>query len=275
MVVAMEFTESLLNSGPTNSPSDPIISDLKHNMSQLQHTVSDLEQKLSVSLVLLGKQQRTVTEMNKTIIDQKQTIDSLERQNMYYNATITDQRWKMENLDREQNVKSRIQQTKIEILEQQETEQNFTISNLLDIVVVQNQTINNQQIELNVLREQVMIHNETISEQGALNKQIAQTDRGINDTFSAYQLILRDVVDKFYQHVNQSNNKTQAMDQKMADLRKQFQYLSLSLVDTEKKTSALNSSLEGMLSYVVKELAQIHGKSSHLLKCSQLFKNSF
>ena len=251
MVAAMDFTESLLNSGSANSPSDPIINVLRHTMSELQHTVSDLEQKLSVSLVLLGKQQRIVTEMNQTIRDQRQTIDSLERQNMYHNATITEQRKKMENFDREQNLKSSIQQQKIEILDKQETEQNFTISNLLDIVVEQNQTINNQQIELNVLREQVMIHNETISEQGALNKQIAQTDRGINDTFSAYQLILRDVVDKFYQHVNQSNNKTQAMDQKIADLRKQFQHLSLSLVDTEKKTSALNSSLEGMLSYVV------------------------
>ena len=112
-VVVMEYTETLLDYGAHNSHTDQIISELKHNMSQLHllqqqmettihgynHTIRDLEQKLSVSLMLLGKQQRTVTEMNQTIRDQRQTIKDLNKQNLDHNVTITDQRRKLESLE--------------------------------------------------------------------------------------------------------------------------------------------------------------------------------
>ena len=114
---------------------------------------------------------------------------------------------------------------------QQQTEKTVLDQNRK--ILEMNNTIETQQRMITSLTAQVKEQNTTIS-----------TLR-MNETFSAYQLILRDVVDRQNQHVNQTYNQIGVLDKTVSDLGKQFHYLSLSILDAEKKTSLLNTSLQG------------------------------
>ena len=217
--VLIVSSKCLLNpASSVNSHSDQIIEELQRNMTKLQQrleatildhnrtmtdleekykviqdqnrTISDLTQKQRVTLVIVGNQQRTVSEMNQTI---------------------------------------REQHRKIERLETQSIEQNVTIMNLESLVLEMNQTIGNEQ--------------QRISDR--CNEHYRNVDGRMNATFSAYQLILHDVVDKHNQYATQSDNQTRVLDQRVADLGKQFHYLSLSVGDARKEASILNTSLQG------------------------------
>ena len=116
-------------------------------------------------------------------------------------------------------------------------DQNRTIFELEQNLKVMNNTVATQQKIIDGLNAQVQEQNTTISK--------LKTDNKINETFSAYQVMLRDIVDRQNQHVNQSYNQIRVVDQRVSDLGKQFHYLSLSILDAEKKTSLLNTSLQG------------------------------
>ena len=79
------------------------------------------------------------------------------------------------------------------------------------------------------------------------NHHYSDNDGRMNATFSAYQQIIRDVVDKHNQYATHSDNQTQVLDQRVADLGKQLQYLSLSIVNARKEESVLNTALQGEL----------------------------
>ena len=173
--------ESLLNPGQTD------YMDLQHNFTTFQkqieakvldlqrnanRTISDLEQKLTLALDAIAKQQNTATKqeqrLNQTTADQQQKIGQLE-----------------------------------------------------ELVSKQNQTIVKQQHTIDTLSQQV------------------------NKRLSAYQVVLHDVVDRHNQQVDMYKNQTRILDKGIADLGKQVHDLSMSVLDAEKKTTLLNTTLQG------------------------------
>ena len=108
----------------------------------------------------------------------------------------------------------------------------------------------------NLIKENIQLHKNvsklqrTIADQQQrldhLEKEKQQLDNRMNQSFGAYQLMLQDIVDKHNQQTSLINNQSVALNQDVANLGKQFHYLSLSLSDTEKKCTAINASLMGM-----------------------------
>ena len=93
-------------------------------------------------------------------------------------------------------------------------------------ILEMNNRLETQQRMITSLTAQVKQQNTTISK------------IRMNETFSAHQRILRE-------HVNQTYNQSHALDQRVSELGKQFHDISLSFLNAEKKTSLLNTSLQG------------------------------
>ena len=67
----------------------------------------------------------------------------------------------------------------------------------------------------------------------------------MNQSFGAYEVILHDVVYKYNQLVSLISNQTRTLNHSVAELGRQFHYLTLSLLDAERKYAAINESLTG------------------------------
>ena len=178
----------------------------------LSYPADGLLNTISASDKIIMELQRNMTklqqQMGKTTLDQNRTIMELE------------QKLKVTAIEMNNTVEI------INSLSVKVKEQNTTISKLSALVMDQNRTIRHFEQENN-------------------NQHIAEIDNRMNETFNAYELLLRDVVDRQKHHVNKTYSQTRALDQRVSDLGKQFHYLSLSILDAEKKTSLLNTSLQG------------------------------
>ena len=113
------------------------------------------------------------------------------------------------------------------------------------------QTIADQQQILEHLEKEIVDHkrNNTLQQQ--------RMDSRMNQSFGAYQLMLQDIEDKHNQHVSAYNNQSFAPNQSVADLAKQIHFLSLSLLDTEKKYAAINAKLTGKYGLISLKWPQI------------------
>ena len=190
------------------------ISVTEQNMMDLQRNMTKLQQKMG----------ETILEQSRTISDLEQKLWVTAAEMNMMNNTVKDQ------------------QRVINSLQAQVLEQNATMSKL---VMDQNRTIENQHHRINALRQEVQNQSQKLSYQESYNQHLSETEDKMNRTFSAYQLILHDIVDRQNQQFDQSVNQTRVLDQKVTDLGKQFRYLSLSVLETEKKTSVLNKTLLG------------------------------
>ena len=103
-----------------------------------------------------------------------------------------------------------------------------------------------QRINKSLSAYQIIFHDLVLS--------FTELDTKMNNSFSAYEVILHDVVDRHNQHVAAFNNQTRLFDQKLADLGKQFHYLSLSVFSYDKKTAAMNETLNGEFFNVLSKL---------------------
>ena len=113
----------------------------------------------------------------------------------------------------------------------------------------QNETIHDQLRIIEHLRQRIdELENDNLQQNQTLadiNLRQTEMDSRMNQTFAAYQMILDDTVDKHNHHVTLYKNQSRTLNRSVADLGKQFHYLSLSLLDTEKKCVAINASLTG------------------------------
>ena len=128
--------------------------------------------------------------------------------------------------------------------------------------VNQTQTMKSQQMKIEELEIQNRENNRTITEQqrkiedfekqGIQQSQVVkEIEERLNQNVSAYKTILQDIVDRQDKHVNEHNNQTHSLNQSITDLGKQLQYLTLSLLDMEKRTTRLNTSMNGKCSRII------------------------
>ena len=197
------------------------ILDRKHTMSDLNRTMSDLN--------------RTMSDLNRTRSDLNQKQIVIQNQNRQIFDLEQKQKVTLVIVGNQQRTVSKMNQTireqhqKIENLEIQSIEQNDTISKLESLVFKMNQTVGNEQQRTS----------------DRCNEHYRNLDGRMNATFNAYELILRDVVEKHNQYTTQSDNQTRVLDQRVADLGQQLHYLVLSVGDARKEASVLNTSLQG------------------------------
>ena len=214
----------------------------------------DLQQRLNQTIV---DQQRRIENLEKEMVDhnrtntiQQQRIDELEKADINHTETITSQQQTINELEKEladHNMTSIAQQQRIAELGRAEIHHNKTLSE-------QQRTMNELQNDKLVLNKILISNRQKLDYLESTGININRTfhlyqtemDSKMNQSFGAYQVILHDIVDKHNQDVTVYNNQSIALNQSVADLGKQLHYLSLSLLDTEKKCIAINASLTGM-----------------------------
>ena len=119
------------------------------------------------------------------------------------------------------------------------------LSDLDKQVSEHNRTISDQQLKLQRLEQQVNHLELNVSDQQTFNQHALGTKSKVNDSLTAHQVFLHDLVDRFNEQTTLYDNMTGDMNSSIADLNKQVRYLSLSVMDSEKKLAQLNASLSG------------------------------
>ena len=94
---------------------------------------------------------------------------------------------------------------------------------------------------------------------------ISEMNRRMNESFGAYQMILHDIMDTNNHHVSEFNSQSITVNKSVIDLRKQFHYLSLSLLDTEKNCAAINREVQKWIRVTCNWYAWRHAYTSHVL----------
>ena len=148
-------------------------------------------------------------ELQLSLIRQKQTNEFLVQ-----NQTITAQRLKILELEQKQKISNAV------IMEQNKTiaNQDKGLIESMRIVVEQNKTITDQQ------------------------QKISEMEGRLNLTFSSYEVMIHDVVEKQNQNSATYTNQIRTLNQSAAGLSKQFHYIALSIQDAERRTTLLNDS---------------------------------
>ena len=130
-------------------------------------------------------------------------------------------------------------------IEKKVTNEQRKIYDLDKQVSEHNQTISDQQPKIQTLQEQVKHLELNVSDQQNFNQHVLGIEGKVNDSFSAYQVILHDLVDRYNQQSALNDNRTHDLNKSIADQGKQFHYLSLSLLDSQNKLAQFNSSFSG------------------------------
>ena len=250
--------------------SDSITAQLQRTLTNMESTIleqsrkmSDLEQKLNIAMVIIGHQQNITTAMNQTIMNYQGVINNLENRQKEQNLTITDQRRRIAELlllSVEQNKTITDQKSKLKVIEILFKATNITISNLqgtladliyqnmeqnttigvqqqiiekcLSVSLEQNQTLQNNQQMLNTLQDKVHSLNQT---QLGYYRNTSAVEGKIDLTLVEYGTLI-DIL----------NNQTQFHNECIAELKRQFHDMSLTVLHTERKTTLLNRTLQGM-----------------------------
>ena len=265
--VCLEFAECLLDQGPFgNGHTDQLIQELQRNFSTFQHAQREMELQLS-----LLKKQYTIDILiqNQTITAQRQKILELEQKQthsaammMERNKTVTNLEQKIIDQDQkiaDQDKKITDQDKKIADQDKKIADQDKTSTDQDNKIVMLENTLNHNVTGLNrkqnVLEQAVdhlmLSQNATINitssreldEIHLQQQEIAEMERRWNQSFSSYEVILHDVVDKQNEHAATYTNKIQTLNQSAARLSQQFHYLALSVQNAEKMTNLLNTSL--------------------------------
>ena len=250
---------------------------LQQNFTRLQQTIADDKQRIEYIEKERADHNRTNTceqqrlielesaeiNNNKTITELRQRIYELEKETVEQNRTITIQQQRIDELENAAvnytktsiNQGQKIDELEIKILDHNKTNtvQQQRIDELKDANINYNKTLLGQQQKMNEIENVNFGLHQTLS---CINRTFVmyqtKIDSRMNQSFGAYQVILHDIVDKHNQHVSVFNNQSIALNQSVADLGKQFHYLSLSLLDTEKKYAAINASLTGTYELISK-----------------------
>ena len=250
-VAVLASVGCLLNQGTISGRhQDKLITELIQNVSSLNQAVAAAaarEQANMADLIKANIQlQQNFSKFQQTISDQQQKLEHLEMQVIYHNRNNT------------------VQHQRIIELESAEIDNNKTITELQQRIyeleketVYQNMTNAVQQHKIDEMEQAAIIYTKAFIRQQqkidelenvnsginrTLNMHQLEMDSRLNSSFGAYQVMLQDIVEKYNQHESVFNNQSIALNQSVADLGKQFHYLSLFLSDTEKK---INASLTG------------------------------
>ena len=222
--VSLDFTESLLNQGPVrNGQTDQIILDLQRNFSFFKH-----EMALQLSL-LRQKQTNEILVQNQTITAQRLKILELEQKQKTSAAMIMEQNKTIVN----QEQKIADQDKKIVMLENNMTNIDRR-SRLFE------QTADNLKLRQNATIIKTTVELQEVDRQH--QQKISEIDGRLNQSFSSYEVILHDVVNKQNQYAATYTNQTRTLNQSVVGLSKQFHYLALSIQDAERRTTLLINS---------------------------------
>ena len=190
--------------------------------------------------------------------DLNRSFDDLTKQFHYISLSFLDVQKAIQN----QSMINDLHQQQLSELERKFLKQNKTISDqqlaidaipdqqrrLLEIEArqkQQNQTMIHQQSQIRPLQQDMEYLKQNMSDQQTLNEHFVGVEARMNESLSAYQVILHDLVDKQNQQAELSDNKSRGINRNFADLAKQFHYLSLSVLGANKKMGLLNASVSG------------------------------
>ena len=197
-----------------------------HSNTQTQ-SVADLTKQFHYLSISFLDVQKALQNQSKIIDNQQEQMSELEMKMLEQNQTIMDQQLTLKAIPD--------QQRKIFEIEARQKQQN--------------QKMLNQQSQITPLRQDMGYLKQNMSDQQTLNQHFIGVEARMNESLSAYQVILHDLVDRQNQQAESSDNKTRDFNRSFADLVKQFHYLSLSVLDADKKMGLLNASIYGKVSW--------------------------
>ena len=227
----------------------------------------DLEHRYNKTI---AGQKIRIAHLEDVILKQNQTIEVISKQQQQFNHTTADQQLKILELG---DVVLKQNRTFTQdsapkngnVLGRNNTNQGDYVQGDVEMEQRINKSLSAYQIILHDVvdrqNQQVAVfNNETLAlgrRIDSLAKQFhylalsaSELDDKMNTSFSAYEVILHDIVDRHNHHVTLFNNQTRITNQRITDMGKQFHYLSLSVLADEKKTSLLNATLQGKIDTV-------------------------
>ena len=252
-VVMLSSVKCLLNQGTVSSGEDgQLVAELIRNVTRLTQDLDAAAAREQVNMAYLMtsntrlhqsfvklqetlEKERNQSIEHQSIADQQQRIDNLEKEHNHWKQSLAKLQ---ETLQRERNQSMELRQEMNKTI----ADQQLRIEYLEKEIVEQNMTNTLQQEKVDTLESK---NNETNIEQHRQRDEINTIGQRMNQSFGAYQVILHDVVDKYDHLVNLFNNGTRTLNQNVADLGRQFHYLSLSLLDVQRNYAAVNASLTG------------------------------
>ena len=200
-----------------------LLTNQSNKILQQHHRISQLERELLVQNLTIADLQTKIREQNRTLTEKGQEVSELGIQIKNQSQAILDHQLAIETIPD--------QKRKILEIEAQQFKEN--------------QTIMNQQSEIRVMEEDVKILAKNYSDQQTFTKVFIGTQNRMNESLAAHRVILHDLVDRFNEQASLYDNRTHDLNRSMTDLGKQFHYLSLSVLDSEKKLAQLNATLSG------------------------------
>ena len=190
---------------------------------ELRRNFSFLQREMELKFSLL-EQKYLIKEMaqNMTISNQRQEIAELKK-HAVSNITSLDKKYTAIVMELNQTVLH--QRQKIASLEQQQERHTHNITEVVSNVNNLEKTIYNENHLVSVRTQGLAEH--------------------LNQSLSAYELLLYDVVEKLNKEAELFENQTRNTNINVTNLVKQLRYLSLSIDQIDNRLTSLNTSLTG------------------------------
>ena len=264
ILLCVRLTDSLLDQGYTSEGRmDHIVVDMQKNFTRFQH-----EMELQLSLLRL-KHANDILVQNQTIMNQNMQIQEMQQRQREMNMSLIQQKYEsILKIVMEQNETINTQREEIKELEKQK-EETFTNMSVLQnwyemLLKSKNETIAEQQqkIVLEIERTQRRnisdVENTCKSFEQKVTKTVlaivaglekhrdqkmSELEGRLNQTFSTYELILRDVMDKENNHFVLYSGQISRLNQNVTYLVDQFHNLSQAAKDDETQIRLLKATL--------------------------------